>query len=110
GQGSTTLPVPNIATWPLTIDFGSLVVGQDASVLVNYKNNGTLPLTQSGGGFNDDQGGTFAAFSTSVGGCTTSTIPSGAQCAIQYRFLPHAAQPYAASTGIVFSDGIGNSL
>jgi len=110
GQGSATLPVPNVAVWPLTFDFGSVVVGQEASVLVNYKNNGTSSLTQSGGGFNDDQGGTFDGFSTDIGGCTTSTIPSGAQCAIDYRFLPHAAQPYAASTGIVFSDGIGDSL
>jgi hypothetical protein len=110
GQGSTTLPVPNVAVWPLTIDFGSLVVGQESSVLVDFKNNGTRPLIVSGGGFNDDLGGTFEGFSTNVGGCTTSTVPSGAQCAIQYRFLPHAAQPYATSTGIVFSDDLGHSL
>lgn len=110
GQGSATLPVPNIAVWPLTIDFGSIVVGHDVSVLVDYKNNGALSLTQSGGGFNDDQGGTFEGFSTDIGGCTGSGIPSGAQCANQYQFLPHAAQSYAGSTSIVFSDGIGNSL
>jgi len=110
GQGSATLPVPDIAVWPLTIDFGSIGVGQDVSVLVDYKNNGALSLTQSGGGFNDDQGGTFEGFSTDVGGCTGSSIPSGAQCANQYQFLPHAAQSYTGSTAIVFSDGIGNSL
>jgi hypothetical protein len=110
GEGSATLPVPNVAVWPAGIDFGSLVVGHDVSVLVNFRNNGSGSVTTAGGGFNDDQGGTFAGFSTTIGGCTTNEVPSGAQCANQYQFLPHAPLPYGTSTAITFSDPLGNSL
>lgn len=110
GQGSATLPVPNIAVWPVTFDFGSITLGRKASVLVYYKNNGSVPLSQSGGGFNDDQGGSFAGLSTDVGGCTGSSIPSGAQCANQYLFLPHEARAYTNSTGILFADDNGHQL
>ncbi|HEY0179016.1 MAG TPA: choice-of-anchor D domain-containing protein [Dokdonella sp.] len=110
GEGSATLPTPNVAAWPAAIDFGSIGVGQDVSVLVNYKNNGSVPLSQAGGGFNDDQGGVFSAVSTDIGGCTGSTIPSGAQCAIRYGFLPHEDRAYATSTSIVFFDGAGDDL
>jgi hypothetical protein len=97
--------------WPAVIDFGDITIGQDTTVLVNFKNNGAQSLTQSGGGFNDDDGGAFGAFTTNIGSCAgTSTIPSGAQCAIEYAFIPREARDYAASTGIVFSDSSGNSL
>lgn len=110
GQGSATLPAPNIAVWPVTFDFGSITVGQKASVLVYYKNNGSIPLSQAGGGFNDDQGGSFAALSTVVGDCTGSSIPSGAQCANEYIFLPHETRAYTNSTGLLFFDGNGHQL
>lgn len=110
GQGSATLLVPNVAVWPVTFDFGGITLGHKASVLVYYENNGSIPLSQSGGGFNDDQGGSFAGFNTNIGGCTGSSIPSGAQCANQYVFLPHETRAYADSTGILFSDGNGHQV
>ncbi len=104
GNGVGTLSSPNVALWPVKFDFGLTKVGHANAVVVNYKNNSSGPITQSGGGFNDDQNGVFEAFGPVGTNCDVQSVPSGLTCGIQYVFTPREAKAYSAATGVTLSD------
>jgi hypothetical protein len=112
GTGITALPSPNVDIWPVSFDYGAIKVGRQVAVSANYKNNSAGSVSIAGGGFNNDQGGTFGAFNTGSTGCSGSTITSGTTCTTSYVFLPHVAQSYSGSTSIEFyiPGGPGNTL
>jgi hypothetical protein len=112
GTGITALPSPNVDLWPVSFDFGAIKVGHQVAVSVNYQNNSAGTVSLSGGGFNNDQGGTFGAYNTGGTGCSGSTITSGTTCTTSYVFLPHVAQSYSDSTSVEFytSGGPSNTV
>lgn len=112
GNGINALPSPNVDLWPISFDYGGIKVGHQVAVSVSYQNNSAGTISLSGGGFNNDQGGTFGAYNTGGTGCSGSTITSGTTCTTSYVFLPHVAQSYSDSTSIEFyiPGGPGNTV
>ena len=78
-------------------------------MLVYYQNDSADSISAAGGGFNDDQGGVFEAFSSGGPNCDQQLIPPGATCSTQYVFEPHAAKAYAAATGFDLSNSSGTN-
>ncbi len=110
GTGVSTLPSPNVAVWPVTLNYGPIKVGHSVNAAVSYKNNAAVSVSTAGGGFNDSQGGTFAAVGGGGSGCGGSTITSGLTCSVIYYFQPHLAQAYTNSTSIEFYIPNGSSM
>jgi len=109
GTGANTLPSPNVATWPVGVDFGQIKVGHIAQIPFYFKNNGIYSVSLSGGGFNNDEIA-FAGFQPSGAGCNSASYNPGITCASTYQFRPRVTQPHSAATGISFSDPFGTSF
>ncbi|QBB69026.1 choice-of-anchor D domain-containing protein [Pseudolysobacter antarcticus] len=101
GNGVATFPSPNVAAWPVGIDFGRIKVGHTATVPFLYRNNSPGYVTTAGGGFNDNNG-PFQGFSHPEADCMTATFAPGVTCHTDYQFLARAQQVYAGSTDIFF--------
>lgn len=109
GTGVSTLSSPNVAVWPVGVDYGTIKVGRSVSTSVSYKHNSSAPVSFAGGGFNDSQGGTFYSSRGVSQTCGETMIASGATCNIAYAFWPHLAQAYTNSSSIEFSVPAGPS-
>lgn len=108
GNGVATLPTPNVAAWPVGIDFGKIKVGHDVTVPFLYRNNSPGDITTAGGGF--DGNGPFQGFSHPEPGCTTATFAPGVTCRHDYRFLARAQEVYTGATGLSFSSSSDSSF
>ncbi len=91
-----TTTTPRISITPLSLDFGTVVAGQNRSLNVTISNPGTAPLVISSATFSN------AAF-TSTATLPVTVAPSGT-AAIAVRFAPAAAGAVAARVEFVSND------
>jgi hypothetical protein len=100
GMGIATVPLVGVA--PVEVDFGDVTIGRRPVVPVEYTNFDAGSVSVAGGGFNDNDDAFFAVGSGSDP-CTTSSVPAGETCAVDYSFRPGEERSFAASTSLGFS-------
>lgn len=105
GTGIGTIPLVGAA--PVSVDFGSLSVGRQASVAFRFTSFSAQTVNFGGGGLGtgSDGDGSMSAQNVGGAGCGSGTANPGATCTTNYSFRPRLRGEFSGSTTMVFSQG-----
>ncbi len=105
GTGIGTIPLVGAA--PVSVDFGSLSVGRQASVAFRFTSFSAQTVNFGGGGLSpgSDGDGSMSAQNAGGAGCGSGTANPGATCTNNYSFRPRLPGEFTGSTTMVFSQG-----
>ncbi len=96
-SGTGTAPIASLS--PARVDFGSVVVGADATASVTLQNTGTAALAVSSIGVS-------GSFFSQSNGCGTS-LAAGASCSISIRYAPGSIGAHSGALS-VHTDAAGS--
>ncbi len=105
GTGIGTIPLVGAA--PVSVDFGSVTVGRQATVAFRFTSFSAQSINFGGGGLSpgSDGDGSMAGQNGGGAGCGSGTAAAGATCTNSYFFRPRLPGEFTGSTNMVFSQG-----